>query len=117
MTRLIRISYEVITPESADIGEIDDSGWIDEDGVVIDPEVDPRIEDASYKEWAVLNAAVGVIGYHRQASCYPFAPGFTWYTETAGDEDYATGAVTYKSWHLSGFTPEEEQAIYNEVTK
>jgi len=29
----------------------------------------------------------------------------------------ATGAVTYKSWHLSGFTPEEEQAIYNEVTK
>jgi hypothetical protein len=117
MTRLIRISYEVITPESADIGEIDDSGWIDEDGVVIDPEVDPRIEDASYKEWAVLNAAVGVIGCHRQASCYPFVPGFTWYTETAGDEDYATGAVTYKSWHLSGFTPEEEQAIYNEVTK
>lgn len=43
MTRLIRISYEVITPESADIGEIDDSGWIDEDGVVIDPEEEHAI--------------------------------------------------------------------------
>lgn len=117
MTRLIRISYEVITPESAELGEVAERGWIDEDGVNVDPDVDPRIEDASYWRWAVLNAAVGVIGYYRQPSCYPFAPGFTWYSETTGDENYATGAVTYRSWHLSGFTPEEEQDIYNEVTK
>lgn len=117
MTRLIRISYEVITPESAELGEVAESGWIDEEGVNVDPDVDPRIESADYRLWAVVNAAVGVIGHKQQPSSCPFAPGFTWYTETTGDEDYATGAVTYKSWHLSGFTPEEEQAIYNEVTK
>ena len=116
MTRLIRISYEVITPESADIGEIDDSGWIDEDGIVIEPDADD-IENAGSMLWAVVNAAVGVIGHKQQPSSYPFAPGFTWYTEPDGDENYTTGAVTYKSWHLSGFTPEEEQAIYSEVTK
>lgn len=116
MTRLIRISYEVITPESAEIGEVSERGWIDEEGVVIEPD-DGDIEDAGSVLWAVVNAAVGVIGHRQQPSSYPCSPGFTWYTESDGDEDYATDAVTYKSWHLSGFTPEEEHAIYNEVTK
>lgn len=116
MTRLIRISYEVITPESAELGEVEERGWIDEDGVVIEPDADD-IENAGSELLAVVNAAVGVIGHRQQPSSYPCSPGFTWYTESDGDEDYATGAVTYKSWHLSGFTPEEEHAIYNEVTK
>lgn len=116
MPRLIRISYEVITPESAELGEVAERGWIDEDGVVIEPDADD-IADAGSEFLAVVNAAVGVIGHYRQPSCYPFSPGFTWYSETTGDENYATGAVTYRSWHLSGFTPEEEQDIYNEVTK
>lgn len=116
MTRLIRISYEVITPESAELGEVAESGWIDEEGVVIEPDADD-IAGAGSEFLAVVNAAVGVIGHKQQPSSCPFAPGFTWYSETTGDEDYMTGAVTYKSWHLSGFTPEEEQDIYNEVTK
>lgn len=116
MTRLIRISYEVITPESAEMGDASERGWIDEEGVVIEPDADD-IENAGATLWAVVNAAVDVIGYKRQPSNYPFVPGFTWYTESDGDEDYATGAVTYRSYHLSGFTSEEEQEIYNVVTK
>ena len=43
--------------------------------------------------------------------------GNTWYSTSSPDIDYTTGAETYYSYHLKGFTPEEEQEIYKRITR
>lgn len=45
-------------------------------------------------------------------------PGFSphlWYTTSDMDEDYRTGERTESSFHLHGWTEEEERAVYDEV--
>ena len=108
--RRIRISYQVVTEESAEIGDYAETGWIDEEGVCIDP-----TDYVNFAEF--IDAAVSIIGNDCEASDYPrCCPGHTWYTECDGDTDYSDGSVTTQSFHLDGFTAEEEWAIYSEIT-
>jgi hypothetical protein len=48
-----------------------------------------------------------------EGSSSHFHPGI-WYT-SEGDINYRTGAETQRSFHLEGFTPEEEEAIFYQV--
>ena len=50
--------------------------------------------------------------FHPSASHYH--PGL-WFT--AMEEDYGTGATTERSFHLAGYTPKEEQAIFEGVNQ
>ena len=116
--RRIRITYGVVTPESAKIGDFADSGWENEEGVCIDPD-DCDIEEAGDEFTAVVDLAVKAIrdacgGV--EASDYPTCcPGYTWYTSADGSTDYRTGAETRYSAHLDGFSGFEELAIYAEL--
>ncbi len=114
--RRIRISYQVVTEESAENGDYADSGWIDEEGVLVEVD-DCDVDDAGSECAAIVEAAVRIIGNGCEASDYPaVCVGHTWYTETDGDKDYSDGSETTKSFHLDGFTEEEERAIYSEIT-
>lgn len=109
--RRIRISYVTITPESAEAGDVADRGWIDEEGEDMDPDKFD-IEDgvsAAQKAAKFLNDKGA---YHPSSS--PFHTG-VWYSDSPEVIDYATGEEEERSYHLSGFTPEEEQKIFNEV--
>ncbi len=110
--RRIRISYDVVTPESAEIGDFAENGWEDEEGVLIAPD-DCDVEEHGDELSAVVALAVDTIGNGVEASDYPrCCPGHTWYTEIDGEEDYSDGSVKRLSYHLDGFSEDEEEAIY-----
>ncbi len=90
---LIRITYEIMTPESAELGDADERGWIDEDGT--EYSVDEVIKLCRY--------------------LYPSSSSFhtgIWYTDVDKHEDFRTGAVESWSYHLENFSPEEEAEVY-----
>lgn len=114
--RRIRISYETVTPESAEYGDCADSGWENEEGVCITPD-EYDVEEHGSEFDAVVALAVDTIGHSCEASDYPrCCPGHTWYTEIDGDVDYSDGSETRRSYHLDGFSDDEERAIYDALT-
>jgi hypothetical protein len=110
--KLIRVSYEIVTPEDAEAGDTDNRGWENEEG----QDVTPDKFDTEEGITAVDNAVKFIEregGIH--ASSSHFNPG-VWYS-TEGNQDPHTGATSTYSFHLDGFTPEEEQEIFNRITK
>ena len=103
----IKIAYSLITPESALTGDFEDTGWLDEKGVEMSD-----LED--WEEGATpVDKAVGYLGDEgvQCVSSFPFAVG-DWYIR---DEAQDNGKVMEYTYHLSGFTPEEEQEIYKQL--
>ena len=96
----IRISYDVTTEESCEVGDFAETGWEDEEGVLVEPEEGDRV-----------TPAVEFLREHSlEASCSPFSPG-AWYTELDVPLDERR-----LSFHLVGFTPEEEREINRRLT-
>lgn len=114
--RLIRTTYEVVTPESAAEGEATERGWVDEAGYVIEPDADD-VEQYGDILAAVVGLVEKYIGVGVEASDYPCCNvGHTWYTEIDVSIDYRTGAETRRSWHLEGFSADEQEFIYEVLT-
>lgn len=79
------ITYEVITPESAEDGDIADSGFL--------------VEDVTFRE--AMDELRWYRGAYVEADSYATAPHRArWFTFYNADEDYSTGAVTNYSLHL-----------------
>ncbi len=116
MARNIKITYDIVTEESAMIGDFAESGWENKEGVIINPDSDD-IEEYDGELNAVVALVVKQIGNCVEASDYPVcAPGHTWYTEIDPSVDYSTGEEKTLSFHLYDFLPEEEIAIYEKIT-
>jgi hypothetical protein len=127
----IRITYEIVTPESAAEGEAEDSGWINEEGIDCTPDDmdlsdaedtlwDDEIEELT-KEEIFLHAVVKLAEKEilEKGGVEPSSSQFhkgIWYTQIDSDKDYATGADERWSFHLDGFTEEQEKAIHEAVT-
>jgi len=110
--RRIKISYDVVTPESAEIGDFAENGWENEEGECADPD-ELDVEEHGSELAAVIALAVEIIGNGVEASDYPTCcPGHTWYTEIDGETDYSDGSEKRLSYHLEGFSEEEELGIY-----
>ena len=89
---MFSITYETVTPESAEHGEADESGWI----------VDGHGSRVTLGDcyWALQNA--GAIGCYVEANENPVrAP--RWLTFYKVEEDYATGAETSWSLHIPDY--------------
>lgn len=108
--RRILVTYEIITPESAEEGDAAERGWVDDEGSSMEPDEYDLEEGIT-----AVDNAVKFLCHDgaTEASSYPFSVG-TWYT-TEGDPDYRTGETEYHSYHLKDFTPEEERVIYDGV--
>lgn len=89
-----RITYDIVTPESAEQGDVFDR----EEGITV---VDKTVE------YLLDNGAT-------MPSSSSFSPG-NWYS-SEGDTDMQTGGNTTRSFHLIGYSPEEEEAVYNRIT-
>lgn len=110
MERRIRTTYDITTPESAAEGDYAESGWVDEEGEVIE-----RDDEADERTIAEI-AAAWLLGHGGglEPSCWPtWSPG-VWYTSEARQDMY-TGNYESESFHLVGFTEEEERGIYRLV--
>lgn len=84
---MFAITYETVTPESAEHGDAAEHGWI----------INGQGSRVTLGDcfWALRNA--GAIGCHVEASEYPVREP-RWLTFYKVNEDYATGAET--SWSL-----------------
>lgn len=106
--RRIVSTYSETTPESAEDGDCSDTGWIDEDGESCEPED----EDETAIDNAVRilrNAGV------TEPSSSAFHPGL-WYSTEPQVIDYSTGTEREESYHLKGFSEDEEREIYRRMT-
>lgn len=86
---LINKTYEVVTPESAEDGEISESGFDQ--------------EDAPY----TFRELVSAMRCHYEPSCWPVgnsAPAHVWFTSGA-DIDFVDGSETRTSIHFSRSNP------------
>jgi hypothetical protein len=95
----IRETYDIVSEESAQMGDFEDSGWINEDGVPID-DVNEAIEHLKFN-----------------GAFYPSASGFypgCWYS-TEPSQDMKTGNYETRHYHLVNFTRDEQEEIYNAI--
>lgn len=114
--RRIRISYDVVMPESAEDGDFAETGWENEEGEIVDPD-DSDVDEAGSELAAVVECAVRIVGNGVEPSDSPrCCAGHTWYTDCDGDVDYEDGSETRHSYHLDGFSEDEERAIYAALT-
>jgi hypothetical protein len=107
----IRISFSKVKFDDDGSGNYEDEhGWIDEDGEEMDPD-EFDIEDG---KTAVTKAIEYLLnnGATEPSSSHPEAG--VWYQDQP-DEDPETGWSTERHYHLVGFTPEEEVAVYKGV--
>jgi len=103
----IKITFATITPESAEAGDFEETGWIDEEGVIMTPDADDREEGITAVDNAVnFLQDEGVM----HSSSSPHSPG-AWYSTDFETEDYSTNEEIEKSYHLYGFTAAEEREI------
>ena len=90
----IKTTFASITPESAEVGELSDQGWLDEEG--------SEFEDVD----EVVDYLKGEGAMEPSSSCPHIG---VWYSTEMQIEDFATGEQMQKSFHISGATPEEEE--------
>lgn len=94
------ITYETVTPESAELGDADERGWI------IEPNDAYSFSDC----YSTLRSA-GAIGTYCEADEYPLRAPRT-LTFYRVDEDYRTGAETSWSLHIPAHvTPASRRRI------
>lgn len=107
----IRTTFQTVTPESAENGDFSEQGWEDQEGVSMVPD-EYDVEDGI----TAVNKAVDFLFDKggTEPSSSQFSPN-TWYSTPDADHDYSTGEDTYYSFHLVGFTPEEEKEIFDTI--
>jgi hypothetical protein len=131
--RRIRISFNTTSPDVE--GDYAETGWVDEEGVPMEPD-EYDIEDG--KEYFEKHAevarkanawlpSVSALPDDSQGACYnaiKFLDGEgvwqasssqwhhgLWYSGQ-GDEDFQTGEETTRDYHLANFDPEESRVIH-----
>jgi len=107
-TPLVRITFDKVTPgkDEGDDPETE-SGWIDEEGISMVPE---GSDETVVSKTVKFLQREGVI----EASSTHFHRG-VWYSTEYAVADYGTGEEEQRSYHLDGFTLEQEQEIWNEM--
>lgn len=99
-----KITYEIITPESAAEGDVEEQGWLDEEGYDIELD-DYDIEE----ELTIIDKAVE---YLRDEGVTEFSG--SWWT-AYGSMDMYSGETENRSYHPYGFTDKELDAIADEI--
>lgn len=108
----ILTTYATTTPESAEQGDYADHGWKDQEGVDMTPDEFDIQDGVGVVDKAVKwlqNEGAG------EASSSHFHHGI-WYSTGFSTSDYRTGEAIEHSYHLKGFTEQEEQEIFQQMT-
>ncbi len=116
---LIRTSYSSITRGDSDDSDDyeEDHGWIDEEGTEFEPD-ENDIEDGMTPSESIVAQAVKFLKKEgaSEASSSHFHPGI-WYSTEYETIDYGTGEEEERSFHLEGFSPEEQAEIFKQITQ
>lgn len=107
----ITTTYNRTTPESVERGDFSESGWRDEEGVVMEPDENDRAEGIT-----AVDKAVNFLkreGASRHASSSSSFHVGAWYSTGWDSVNYRTGEEEELNFHLEDFTPEQEEQIWN----
>lgn len=111
--RRITTTFSQTTPESAEQGDYSDTGWIDEEGVDMNLDEYDREEGLTVAEktakWLFNEGA-------SEGSSSHYHHGM-WYSTEWSVNDYSTGEEEQRSFHLDGFTADEEEEIFRIMQK
>lgn len=102
-TKKIKIYYQKITPESAEIGDFDETGEHDETEFSDDETLDDVV--FFLKKQNTMEASSSL--FHNEI----------WYTSIDPDRDYQDGSETYYTYHLENFNLNEQKYIYTNLIK
>ena len=110
--RKIVTTFEIVTPESAELGDVAETGWEDEEGV----EISPDDADTDIGE-TVVDVAVRFLKNNggELPSSSQFHPGM-WYSQPDSQIDYRTGAEKRLSFHLVDFSEQEQRDVFERMT-
>src|SRR3546814_4761205 len=111
--RAIRITYEVVTPESAADGDVAESGFTSDNGIRYP--VEKRNEAPTYEMAGPHAAATFII---ERGGVEPSSSEFderTWYRADDVAVNITTGSAKSRSYHLIGFPEGEKRAIFDAV--
>ena len=110
--KVIKTTYQIASPESVEQGDYEDTGWEDEEGESMVPDQYDREEGIT-----AVDKAVEFLRHRgaAHASQEPYTGGGNLWFSDDGDTDFRTGNTKTLSYHLSGFSEEEMQEIYNRV--
>jgi len=111
--RRIAITFSRTTPESSAQGDTSDSGWIDEEGVEMNPDLYDMEEGVTAVDKAVKFLKDEGVAH---PSSSQFHVGL-WYSTDYQTVDHRTGEDEERCFHLRNFTPEEEEEIYKRVIR
>lgn len=112
--RKIKITYEIVTPESAEHGDAEERGWIDEEGEVIEPDKWDLEDGLTHVDLAV--AFIENEGHEGGIEVSSSPPGpHDWVTGYKYNEDYSTGGIENRSYHFEGFTDAEMMEIFERL--
>lgn len=104
-------TFEIFTPESVENGDAEERGFIDEEGEEIELDEYDKEEGLTIVDKAVeFLKDKGV----EESSASFFHLGF-WYTTYKYREDFSTGEEENRSYHLEGFTEQQEREIYERM--
>jgi len=110
--RIIRTTYQTITPESAENGDYADQGWENEEGENMIP------DNWKYDEQTVVEKSVDFLEYN---GAYTTSNSKFWidtyYSTSSPELDYSTGEEKYYTFHLYGFTEIEQKEIFDRITR
>lgn len=107
----IRISFARTTPESAADGDNSETGWIDEEGVAMEVDDEDREMELTL-EYITARYLIN------EGALYPSSSSFhagIWYSTEPAVIDYRTGETEERSYHLYGFSEQQERQIWNEL--
>ncbi len=107
----IAITYDIVTEESAAVGDFAETGWVNKAGVSMKP-------DKYDKEEGLTVVDMAVKFLKDEGAMEPSSTSFhprVWYSWPDAQQNYSTGDYTTQAYHLKGFTEEEERAVFNAV--
>jgi len=85
---MFRVTYEIVTPESAEHGEAESHGFVNDWGCRIP--IDEAMQSQESFEMSLRDA---------MQFCYPQEDSGSWWSECDGRENYQTGASERRSLH------------------
>lgn len=118
--RAVVFTYDIVTPESAEQGDVEEHGFLDTAGNQIPLDYEnlqrPADEDIQHPVSGAEEAAKMILddlGFV-EASSSSWHKGL-WYSQADGDTDFRTGDETRKAAHLYGFSEREEYWVWQLV--
>lgn len=104
------VYYQVITPESAEHGDFAETGL--EVEISVEPDRFEKADGESAVDLALKALTERV--YATEPSSSHFHSGL-WYSTVDPERDFQSGAETYFTAHLEGFSESEEAEVYKRL--